>query len=94
MKKTLKAYRIDLRQFSEQFPIPYITEITASELENYIAGLHQKYKPKTAKRKIASIKALFHYLEYREIIVSDCGKSWAPAHKGPRSPALPCQHVD
>ena len=37
-------------------------------LENYVATLHQKYKPKTVKRKIASLKALFHYLEYKEII--------------------------
>jgi integrase/recombinase XerD len=37
-------------------------------LENYIGELHQKYKPKTVKRKIASLKALFHYLEYKEII--------------------------
>ena len=67
-EKTLKAYRIDLRQFSEQLPSPDVTEIIPSELETYIAKLHQKYKPKTAKRKIASVKALFHYLEYREII--------------------------
>ena len=37
-------------------------------MENYIGSLHQKYKPKTVKRKIASVKALFHYLEYKEII--------------------------
>ncbi len=66
--KTLKAYRIDLQQFSEQLTISDTTEITSSELENYIAELHQRYKPKTAKRKIASVKALFHYLEYKEII--------------------------
>lgn len=67
-EKTLKAYRIDLKQFTEQILIPNITEITSSELEKYIAGLHRQYKPKTAKRKIASLKALFHYLEYKEII--------------------------
>lgn len=67
-KKTLKAYRIDLRQFSEQISSRNVTEITSSMLEGHIAGLHQKYKPKTVKRKIASIKALFHYLEYKEII--------------------------
>lgn len=69
-EKMLKAYRIDLRQFSEQLSIPDVTEITSSELETYIAGLHQKYKPKTAKRKIASVKALIHYLEYKEILQS------------------------
>ena len=66
--KTLKAYRIDLRQFSEQLTTSDTTEITSFELENYIAELHQNYKPKTAKRKIASVKALFHFLEYKEII--------------------------
>lgn len=66
--KTLKAYRIDLRQFLAQFSSADILDITPAVLENYIAVLHQEYKPKTVKRKIASVKALFHYLEYREII--------------------------
>ena len=30
--------------------------------------LHQQYEPKTVKRKIASLKAYFHYLEFKEII--------------------------
>ncbi len=67
-EKTLKAYRIDLRQFSEQNSSINITEITSETLEQYIARLHEQYKPKTVKRKIASVKALFHYLEYKEII--------------------------
>lgn len=66
--KTLKAYRIDLRQFAGQIPESDITAITPAVLENYIAGLHLKYKPKTVKRKIASVKAFFHYLEYRDVI--------------------------
>ena len=37
-------------------------------LENFIANLHTKYKLKTVKRKIASIKALFRYFEYRDLI--------------------------
>ncbi len=67
-EKTLKAYRIDLKQFTEQISISNITEITSSELEKYIAGLHRQYKPKTAKRKIALLKALFHDLEYKEVL--------------------------
>lgn len=67
-QKTLKAYRIDLRQFCEQTPETQIEEITPEVLEQYIARLHGQFKPKTAKRKIASVKAFFHYLEYREII--------------------------
>lgn len=67
-EKTLKAYRIDLRQFSEQNSYTTIAEITPESLEQYIVQLHTQYKPKTVKRKIASTKAFFHYLEYREII--------------------------
>lgn len=67
-EKTLKAYRIDLRQFSEKISNLAITEITSETLEYYIAQLHESYKPKTVKRKIASLKAMFHYLEYRDII--------------------------
>ncbi len=67
-EKTLKAYRIDLRQFSEHFAKTEITDISSEMLEVYIAKLHQQYKPKTVKRKIASLKALFHYSEYREIL--------------------------
>lgn len=64
-EKTLKAYRIDLRQFSEQIPAINIKDVTSKILEQHIARLHEEYKPKTAKRKIASVKAFFHYLEYR-----------------------------
>lgn len=66
--KTLKAYRIDLRQFSEKIPTLSITEITSETLEQYIVQLHALYKARTVKRKIASLKALFHYLEYKEVI--------------------------
>lgn len=67
-KKTLKAYRIDLRQFSEQISITESAKVTSVILETYVAHLHQQYAPKSVKRKIASLKALFHYLEYKEII--------------------------
>ena len=66
--KTLKAYRIDLTQFYDQIPSTDISNISPTLLENFIATLHQEYKPKTVKRKIASLKALFHYLEYKELI--------------------------
>lgn len=66
--KTLKAYRIDLTQFTNFFPSTNASEITSESLESYISNLHKNYKPKTVKRKIASLKAFFHYLEYKEHI--------------------------
>lgn len=66
--KTLKAYRIDLRQFSSYIPTSDISDITTTTLECYIAKLNQKYKPKTVRRKLASVKSLFHYFEYKDIV--------------------------
>ncbi len=73
-EKTLKAYRIDLRQFSERVDEEKkmeVSEISREMLEQYIAMLHREFKPKTVKRKLASLKALFHYLEYEEFIVTN-----------------------
>lgn len=67
-EKTLRAYQIDLKQFSQQITLHDITKINADTLEQYIGLLHSHYKPKTTKRKIATLKAFFHYLEYKEII--------------------------
>ncbi|MEG2112244.1 MAG: tyrosine-type recombinase/integrase, partial [Anaerovoracaceae bacterium] len=66
-EKTLKAYRIDLRQFTEYIE-QYHQELSRSILTDFITELHKKYKPKSAKRKIASVKAFFTFLEYEELI--------------------------
>ena len=65
--KTIKAYRIDLNQyflFSATFP-QYLSKNT---VDSFITNLHKQYKTKTIKRKIASLKAFFHYLEYQELL--------------------------
>ena len=65
--KTIKAYRIDLAQFSALVDQRNL-ELTREGIMEYIADLHQQYKPKTIRRKIASIKAFCGYLEYEELI--------------------------
>ena len=67
-QKTLKAYRIDLTQFGNVIVKATVATITLNDIEDYIVFLHQTYKPQTVKRKIASIKAFYHYLEYKDII--------------------------
>lgn len=69
--KTLKAYRIDLTQFTNFFQNFYLNTISISEIESYIGYLNQNFKPKTAKRKLASIKAFYRYLEYKNFIESN-----------------------
>ena len=67
--KTLIAYRIDLNQFAT-----YINEIEESLdiylidrdiLKGYIVRISH-LKSKTIKRKIASLKAMFNFLEYED----------------------------
>ncbi len=66
-KKTIKAYRIDLTQFYSIIPNKELP-VTKDTLMFYLTEIHKQYQPRTIKRKIASVKALFHYLEYEEII--------------------------
>ena len=66
--KTIKAYMIDLNQFLCFIEDTEIEELSIPILESYISSLHAHCKPKTVKRKIASTKAFFHYLEYNEIL--------------------------
>ena len=61
---TIKAYRIDLLQF---------LDFTGGEwadkdvLNQYIKHLNQHFAPRSAKRKLASIRAFYHEMEM-------CGK--------------------
>lgn len=64
-RKTLKAYCIDLRQYFEYI---CVDEPDKEKIEEYVTHLHKSYKQKTVKRKIASIKAFYNYLEETEII--------------------------
>lgn len=67
--KTLKAYQIDLKQYEN-----FCTNLNLSDcfcrgaVDAFITRLHKQYRPKTAKRKIASLKAFFHHMEYRELL--------------------------
>ena len=63
---TIKAYKIDLKQFCLYMKRRGCFD--KNELSAYINSLHQHYKPKTAKRKIACLKAFYRYMEIEEII--------------------------
>lgn len=65
--KTLKAYRIDMLQFSA-FMKGCDCVCNKDNLQAYIASLYSKYKVKSIKRKVASLKAFFSYLEFEELI--------------------------
>ena len=64
--KTLKAYRIDLNQYAN-FTSGSLYS-SKNTLDQFITNLHKQYTPKTVKRKIASLKTFFHYMEYQELL--------------------------
>jgi integrase/recombinase XerD len=70
--KTLKAYSIDLRQFevfaAKERGVVVLEAVDKLLMRAYIQEL-APFKPKTVKRKLATLKALFNYLEYDDIIV-------------------------
>jgi integrase/recombinase XerD len=70
-EKTLKAYKTDLAQLlafmqSRSFDI-VITSISKVELKEYLISIGS-LKSKSVKRKIATVKALFNYLEFEDIL--------------------------
>ena len=62
---TIKAYSIDLQQFSDFAGDSWQEKET---ILKYIKHLNQSFAPRSAKRKLASIRAFYHDLEFNEIL--------------------------
>ena len=65
--KTQKAYKTDLLQF-----VDYISDkeadLSKENLQAYLSELHRRYRIKSVKRKIASLRSFLDYLEYEDIL--------------------------
>lgn len=67
--KTIKAYKIDLMQF-ETFSRNKYDYMSKECIESFLSELQSKqYAVKTLKRKVASLKAFFSYLNDEEIVL-------------------------
>lgn len=70
--KTIKAYELDCRQFLS-FTIKKKLPQKLSEIDKHIVKAYlqelQDAKPKTLRRKIATLKAMFNFLEFEDEIV-------------------------
>lgn len=70
---TVKAYSLDLKCF-EGFlsamdpPITESAEVTKKTLQEYVDYLNENFAVKTVRRRIASIRSFFNYLEAEEIV--------------------------
>ena len=61
--KTVRAYKIDLSQYAL-----FSDTLSKQALWDYIECLNKKYKPKTVKRKLATLKAFIHFLLLQDYI--------------------------
>jgi integrase/recombinase XerD len=73
--KTLKAYGIDLRQFAEHLagrqPAPEAIEaVDKTALREFIRELFGHLAERSVKRKVATLKALFHFLEREDVVTA------------------------
>ncbi len=71
-KLTIAAYKNDLKQFrlaieSKETPL-LVADISKDHLRIYLSQLAAKYKPKSIKRKIATLKTFFTFLEQEDHI--------------------------
>ncbi|HEX3127164.1 MAG TPA: tyrosine-type recombinase/integrase [Thermoanaerobaculia bacterium] len=71
--KTLKAYSIDLRQFRDflkaELGVSDVEGIDKVVLRAYIKSLFGDLAEKSVKRKVATLKSLFHHLEREDEIL-------------------------
>lgn len=70
--KTLAAYEIDLRQFKifckTDTNLDQIQNVDKHILKQYLEMISPKFKPKTLKRKLASLKAFFNHMQFEDEI--------------------------
>lgn len=70
-EKTIKSYQTDLVQLTQYIkqnsPYKEASEVEKEILRNYIKSM-EHLKPKSIKRKIATAKAFFNYLEFEDSI--------------------------
>lgn len=72
-KDTIKAYKLDLHQYrSYLYEIKKEkirpSEVTKKMIQEYVVYLNEKFAVKTVKRKLASLRGFFSYLEDEDII--------------------------
>ncbi len=73
--KTIKAYRIDLKQYID-FLTSRNLEITTQSVRTYVMFLHDSYQVRSIKRKVASIKAWSSFLLENQLIEEDPFYHW------------------
>jgi len=73
---TVKAYGLDLKLFDEFLsalnpPVTEYMEVTKQILQQYVDFLNENFATKTVRRRIASVRSFYNYLEDEELAPSN-----------------------
>ena len=66
-EKTVKMYRIDLLQFQDYLDQRGM-ELVRESIAQYVMHMNKKYRPRSVRRKVASLRAFCRYLEEEDKI--------------------------
>lgn len=87
--KSIKAYAIDLHQYHHFLNSSkceqHIREIDKQWARKYVHELFGKYEPRTAKRKIATVKSFYSFLEYDDKILANPFRALRLRFNSPKS---------
>jgi integrase/recombinase XerD len=71
---SVKAYEKDLDQFLkialDSYDEQDVNDISKEHIRKYLLAINDKYKPRSIKRKIATLKSFFTFLESEDIVVA------------------------
>lgn len=88
---TIKAYRIDLRQFVDFTKGAWANKDT---LNRYIKYLNQHFAPRSVKRKLASVRAFYHEMEMSgELEENPFNKLHIRIHSPQQLPRIIPEHI-
>lgn len=69
--KTIRTYRADLKDFTQYLEERQADYLDKKALIGFVELLHASRAPRSVKRKIASLRAFYHYLMYEELICAN-----------------------
>jgi len=70
-KLTMTAYKLDLSQFQDKLHADLVVaDIDKQVVREYLGWLDERYKPRSIKRKLGTLKSFFSFLEQEDLIDS------------------------
>ena len=86
-EKTIKSYKVDLRDFFDATKKEY-DEIKKEDIYKYIEDIKKKFKHNTVQRKVSAVKSFFKFLYVNKNIKKDPSNTIKSLQKEKRLPEV------